>query len=250
MSGHATMEDATAAMRAGVLDLLRKPFRLAEAVRTVGAAMDRAHARRQAADARALEERRLRDAEDARRDQARRFQDAQDVLRRAIEAGPSERFGDARDLDAVSDALRDALQALRGALPPGAAAGALHRLDEAVRVIEEVWQLRTGLSPAVARPLGEAEVAALLGAAPPPGRVGAITAAPERLRRIAQVLAGLLPAAAPALRRSGGRLAAEFALPDGASLARVLLKHLAQADGGCLRATGAGLRLEWPLAGG
>ena len=41
ITGHATIDDATAAVRTGVADFLRKPFRLAEAVQAVTKAMAR-----------------------------------------------------------------------------------------------------------------------------------------------------------------------------------------------------------------
>lgn len=49
MTGHATVEDAAAAIRSRASDFLQKPFRLAEAIRAVGAALERAAARRRSA---------------------------------------------------------------------------------------------------------------------------------------------------------------------------------------------------------
>lgn len=65
MTGHATVEDAAAAVRAGAFDFLQKPFSIREAVERVTAAADRAAARREGAARSEAERRRLRAAEAA-----------------------------------------------------------------------------------------------------------------------------------------------------------------------------------------
>ncbi|OYW09800.1 MAG: hypothetical protein B7Z53_02250, partial [Rhodospirillales bacterium 12-71-4] len=68
MTGHATIEDAVAAVRAGAFDFVRKPFTLDEMVAVARAARCRAAAKRQAARDRAAKAVRLAAAEAARED--------------------------------------------------------------------------------------------------------------------------------------------------------------------------------------
>jgi diguanylate cyclase (GGDEF)-like protein len=69
MTGHATIEDAVAAVRAGAFDFVRKPFTLDEMIAVVAAARARAATKRQEARTRVQEARRLAAAE-AEREEA------------------------------------------------------------------------------------------------------------------------------------------------------------------------------------
>lgn len=70
MTGHATIEDAVAAVRAGAFDFVRKPFTLDEMIAVVTAARHRAAAKRREARERVTETQRLLAAE-AEREEAR-----------------------------------------------------------------------------------------------------------------------------------------------------------------------------------
>jgi diguanylate cyclase (GGDEF)-like protein len=70
MTGHATIEDAVAAVRAGAFDFVRKPFTLDEMIAVVTAARHRAAAKRREAQDRVTEAQRLLLAE-AQREEAR-----------------------------------------------------------------------------------------------------------------------------------------------------------------------------------
>lgn len=68
MTGHATIEDAVAAVRAGAFDFVRKPFTLDEMIAVVAAARSRAATKRHEARTRMNESRRLAAAEAERED--------------------------------------------------------------------------------------------------------------------------------------------------------------------------------------
>lgn len=103
MTGHATIEDAAAAVRTRVCDFLRKPFRLAEAARSVGLALERAEARRRSAQERNRRLAQLRSLESAA------SESAEEKLRGRL-ANPSAD----RDMHAISHALRTPLTAIAG----------------------------------------------------------------------------------------------------------------------------------------
>lgn len=103
MTGHATVDDAAAAVRTRVCDFLRKPFRLAEATRAVGMALERAERRRRSAQERNCNLAHLRRLELAASEVA------EAKLRRS-HANPSAE----RDMHAISHALRTPLSAIAG----------------------------------------------------------------------------------------------------------------------------------------
>lgn len=111
MTGHATLDDATLALRAGVRDMLRKPFRLAEAEAAVTAALKAARADRAALRRRAAEARRIEELEASRRELSQRLQD---ILGQhaALEARRPAQIQN--ELMAVSHALRTPLSIIAG----------------------------------------------------------------------------------------------------------------------------------------
>lgn len=158
ITGHATLDDATAALRAGVSDMLRKPFRLAEAAAAVDKAMQAARAERSAARIRADESARIaglerdRDALAARLDQA--------LARLGTVATVDTRVSEhiRHEASAISHALRTPLNAISGGAELMAFTGAggfegnLRMLRggvlQAIRAIELVEELyRTESQP-------------------------------------------------------------------------------------------------------
>lgn len=111
ITGHATIEDATAALRAGVRDLLRKPFRLAEAGSAVAAALQAALDERRALRERAAEARRIAELEATRADLAQRLQAA---LVQLSEQANSRAPWRPEYAAAISHALRTPLTAICG----------------------------------------------------------------------------------------------------------------------------------------
>ncbi len=138
MTGHATIDDAAAAVRTRVSDFLRKPFRLAEAARAVGAALERAGTRRRNARERQSRLSRLRTLEGAA----------------TPGAGTASAGGD-RDIHAISHALRTPLSAIAGGAEllasPSPAAGSaacmallidgVRKATEAVELVEELHRV-------------------------------------------------------------------------------------------------------------
>ena len=153
ISGHATLDHATAAVRLGVSDMLLKPFRLLDAVNAVGKAMQTARDERAAARSRATEAARLaalegdRDALVARLDEA--------VARLGRVDGTDTSLGERirREAHAVSHALRTPLNAIAGGADlmffagTGASADSLELVRDgvqaaikAVELVEELYQ--------------------------------------------------------------------------------------------------------------
>lgn len=137
MTGHATIDDAATAVRTRVADFLRKPFRLAEAARAVGAALDRAGTRRRNAQERQARLRQLR------------------LLEEAAKPPPAPApSGADRDIHAISHALRTPLSAIAGGAQllsaPSPEAGSaecmamlmngIRDAREAVELVEELHQ--------------------------------------------------------------------------------------------------------------
>jgi FixJ family two-component response regulator len=103
MTGHATIDDAAAAVRTRVCDFLRKPFRLVEAARAVEIALERAGSRRRSALERNLRLAQLRHLEVASNEAA------EDKRRGSLVNQPAD-----RDMHAISHALRTPLTAIAG----------------------------------------------------------------------------------------------------------------------------------------
>lgn len=211
ITGHATIEDATAAVRTGVADFLRKPFRLAEAVQAVTKAMARVVALREQASERAAVSDRL-----ARMEQERAaLQDQMRALGERLaaqSAPPAATAAIERDMAAISHALRTPLIAIsggaellaHGGLSPTHEAeyhdllrGGVQRVVQAVELVEELHRIErpatdeatapVALAPALraavaaARPLAEAK-RLRLGASPALPELSAV-GVPSRLRR-------------------------------------------------------------------
>lgn len=151
MTGHATIDDATVAVRTRVCDFLRKPFRLAEATRAVGLALERAASRRRAASER-----------NARLAQLRQLELASnagvgDRLREGAASPPAD-----RDMHAISHALRTPLTAIAGGAellgrPSGddpsteylaMLLNGVRQAREAVELVEELHVAGRGAPPA------------------------------------------------------------------------------------------------------
>ncbi|NKC33389.1 response regulator [Roseomonas sp. BU-1] len=113
MTGHATLDDAAAAMRSRVSDFLRKPFRLAEAMRALTAGLDRAQRRR--AQGRALKAQSLRlRALEAERSRLAAEMEAASLRLAKAPAPPGLTWKLERDMHAISHALRTPLVAISG----------------------------------------------------------------------------------------------------------------------------------------
>lgn len=151
MTGHATIDDAAAAVRTRVCDFLRKPFRLAEARHAVKLALDRAESRRRGAQERNLRLSRLRNLELAASGSA-------EEDRRPCHTSPSAD----RDMHAISHALRTPLTAIAGGAEllgrPSSAEGSneyltmllsgVSQAQEAVELVEELHRAARGTAPA------------------------------------------------------------------------------------------------------
>lgn len=155
VTGHATVEDATAALRSGVSDFLRKPFRLRELDAAVRQAAGRAAARRRRAAERLTTERRLRETEQERQALQGRLVAARDLISRVIAADPEQEEAESSaELGAISHALRTPLNALSGSTDllepnPGGTAEGLAMLRqsvtatmEAVEALEDLHRIR------------------------------------------------------------------------------------------------------------
>lgn len=103
MTGHATIDDAAAAVRTRVCDFLRKPFRLAEATRALRMALERAEARRRGAEERRVRLSKLQSLELA-------ASGSPEEKPRGCLVNPSTD----RDMHAISHALRTPLIAIAG----------------------------------------------------------------------------------------------------------------------------------------
>lgn len=158
ITGHATLDDATAALRAGVSDMLRKPFRLAEAAAAVEKAMQAARAERAAARTRADESARIAGLERDRDALAGRLDQALARLGTVATADTKVSAHIRHEASAISHALRTPLNAISGGAELMAYTGAggfegnLQLLRggvlQAVRAIELVEELyRTEAQP-------------------------------------------------------------------------------------------------------
>lgn len=211
ITGHATIEDATAAVRTGVADFLRKPFRLAEAVQAVTKAMARVVTQRQDASDRAAVSDRMARMEQERAALQERMREL--GARLAAQSAPADATAAIeRDMAAISHALRTPLIAIsggaellaHGGLSPTHEAeyhdllrGGVQRVVQAVELVEELHRLDrpaagenagpVALAPALraavamARPMADAKQLRL-GAAPVLAELSA-TGIPSRLRR-------------------------------------------------------------------
>lgn len=113
ITGHATIDDATTAVRTGVADFLRKPFRLAEAFEAVTKALSRVATRRQGARNREAKTTRISDLEQERI----ALQRGMEELRRLVASQPAPAWAAVameRDMAAISHALRTPLIAISG----------------------------------------------------------------------------------------------------------------------------------------
>lgn len=152
ITGHATIEDATEAIKAGVSDLLRKPFRLHDAERAVRMAMAAAVQRREEQKRKVAREKQLQHLEATSVALANRLA-AMEVRPSAPGTGAEREM---QELRAISHALRTPLTAITGGaemlarnlMDEGEAAEWLlagaREATEAVTLIEEL--LRTPLS--------------------------------------------------------------------------------------------------------
>ena len=154
ITGNATVEDATNAVRSQVSDFLRKPFRLSEASHAVGAALGRAASRRQNAMLTMAQNARILSLEAEGRALQGELADAARQLSAA--AGPTEiNRSLQRDLQAISHALRTPLNSIAGGTyllgAPSPARGSLDHLEllrsgvdqarEAVELVEELHRV-------------------------------------------------------------------------------------------------------------
>jgi FixJ family two-component response regulator len=172
ITGHASLEDATAGLRAGVSDLLRKPFRLAEACDAVSKAMDAVRLQRQALRDAAARARRLAELEESKAELDRKLQD---LLNRSSHLGTMSNGIATDDMRALSHALRTPLQAIAGGadmvanaaaklLGPGI--GCLQQgLRDAISAVELVEELHRLDRAADDGPQEEVDVTAMLRAA-------------------------------------------------------------------------------------
>jgi FixJ family two-component response regulator len=266
ITGHATIDDATAAVRTGVTDFLRKPFRLAEAVQAVSKAMARVVTLRRDAQERAAASDRL-----ARMERERAALQGQlDALVARLAApsvAPAATAAIERDIAAISHALRTPLIAISGGaelLAHGGGdeaelqdmlQGGVQRVVQAVELVEELHRIErpakeapapVPLAPALhaavaaARPMAEAK-RLRLGAAPSLPEVAA-QGVPSRLRRaIEQCVTAAVDWCA-----AGGDVLALLAREEEAGMAWAVVTLLAgPADG--LEAPPAGVAL--PVTG-
>lgn len=142
ITGHATLEDAATAIRTGVADFLRKPFRLTELAVAVERSMALARGRRSQAREQAARDLRIAELEQERQALLRQM----DAASRRLANLPDQQHalpGLERDIQAVSHALRTPLNAIAG----GAAMLAGSR-DEARLASLEFELLRSGVAKA------------------------------------------------------------------------------------------------------
>lgn len=267
ITGHATIDDATAAVRTGVADFLRKPFRLAEAFEAVTKARTRAATRRQGARSRAAETTRLADLEQQRMALQLRMEE----LGRLVASQPAPVGATAaieRDMAAISHALRTPLIAIsggaellaHGGLPQRDEAeyrdmlrGGVERVVQAVELVEELHRLER---PVVGEAMSRLAMAGLIRGALAQSQAAAqakhlrMAAAPDlpevmvegiasRLRRAVEHCA----AATVDWVSEGGDVLVQLERRDGASQGWAVLTFLAGPANG-LEAPPAGLGFE------
>lgn len=173
ITGHASLDDAGTAVRSGVCDFLRKPFRLRDVGEAVARAQSRAAERRNMAAARRNTERRLQETERERAALNGSLLAARELLTKLVTADPEGEDGEARaELAAISHALRTPLSAVSGGselLEPGVGAPlAREGLDllregvraavEAVEAVEEFHRVRRIRMPSASSPVAVADV--------------------------------------------------------------------------------------------
>lgn len=141
ITGHATVEDAATAIRCGVTDFLRKPFRLMELAMAVERSMALAQERRLQARGQAARDQRIAELEEERLALLRQM----DAARRRLATFPDRQamHGLERDIQAVSHALRTPLNAIAG----GAAMLAGNRAEARI-ASSEFELLRSGVAKA------------------------------------------------------------------------------------------------------
>jgi FixJ family two-component response regulator len=155
ITGHATIEDATTAVRTGVTDFLRKPFRLAEAVQAVAKAINRVITQRRQASERAAVGAQLAQLEQERAALQERMHELGERLAPHA-VPPAATAAIERDMAAVSHALRTPLIAISGGaellahrgLSAGDKAeyedmlrGGVQRVVQAVELVEELHRI-------------------------------------------------------------------------------------------------------------
>jgi CheY-like chemotaxis protein len=141
ITGHATIDDAAAAVRSRVSDFLRKPFRLMAAVKAVQEAMDRALKRRAQHDERLHIGRRLLEGEAQRDELDRRLAALTEQLSSTGGVGQTSAAVQDR-LHAVSHALRTPLNAI------SASAELLHGVGPSAEAEDYQKILQDGISEA------------------------------------------------------------------------------------------------------
>lgn len=157
ITGHATLNDGAAAVRAGVSDFIRKPFRLAEAAAAVRVALDAAEAAR-AEEAHRLDRMaRIGELERLRDELASRLTPTEALLRVSPDTASVYSPNLAADVRAISHALRTPLNHIAGGAELLAADGH-HRqesgldylrngLRDAVQAVELVEELHLAGQP-------------------------------------------------------------------------------------------------------
>lgn len=226
ITGHATVQDAAAAIRLHVFDFLPKPFTVQEAAQAVERAMERARSRRADGAQRRDLLRRTEAAERARGDMERLLGSAEGRLS-AMPSGFAPAEALRREMHAISHALRTPLHAiaggadllkLRGGTLDNQAArddmamlqGGVQRAVEAVALVEELHRTDAnppeGEVPQVDLALAMARLATRLQRRDPPPEAGIVAEAvsgilvrclPNDLRRVIDLCADSTLAWAP-----------------------------------------------------
>ena len=161
ITGHATLEDAATAIRTGVADFLRKPFRLTELAVAVERSMALAQGRRIQAREQAARDLRIAELEQERPALLRQM----DAASRRLANLPDQQHalhGLERDIQAVSHALRTPLNAIAGGAAmlegrrdePRIASlefellrSGVAKATEAVELVEELYRLEHAAMP-------------------------------------------------------------------------------------------------------
>lgn len=238
ISGHATIDHATAAVRLGVSDMLLKPFRLIDAVTAVEKAMQAARTERAAVRERAAEAARLSALEQDRDTLVARLDEAVARLGQAEGSDTGLRERIRHEAQAISHALRTPLNAIAGGADlisytgAGAGEGNLELVRDgvqaairAVELVEELYQAEQAPGPAaggrVALPDALRDVGALLAEQIAEKGLSLVTGELERVPE--------LPAAAEVVRRIlSHALVATIDWSERGSRIAVSLRHVRQ----------------------
>lgn len=172
ITGHAALDDAAAAARMGVSDLLRKPFRLADAAHAATVAL-RAAARARDEEARRLDNAaRFGELERARDELSGRLEAAEALLRGSPDFAGTYRADLAGKVRAISHALRTPLTHIAGGTDLLAARGTgepdpglaflREGLRDAVKAVELVEELQRAGQPPLGVPADEFDMGALV----------------------------------------------------------------------------------------